>query len=257
MPAYDCKALPPEVLERELFGGPGAPTGRGLIAPEGATVLVGDVLDLPRDLQARLACCVDGRPRLIATTSGDPDAAFRSEKIRPDLYYALTTLVIRLRPLRERLDELPIFAQHLLERANLRGDRQRDGFSPEALDALGSHDWPGNLRELARVIDDAHSRGDDDMIQVEDIPASIRGHRGGAYNLPTQPVGPAPLKEMLTLVERRLIERALERAGNNKSKAAKALGINRPLLYRRIKELGIADEPESPDDPASPPDHRS
>ena len=254
MCAYDCKALPPEVLERELFGGSNGPPARGLIAPDGATLLIGDVLELPRDLQARLASSLDGTVRLLATTTGNLDAALKAERLRPDLYYSLTTLVLRLRPLRERLEELPLLAQHLLERANLRGDRQRDGFSPEALDALGSYDWPGNLRELARVIDDAHSRGGEDVIQVEDIPASIRGQRGGAYNPPPVPLGPEPLKDMLTHVERRLIERALEQAGHNKSKAAKSLGINRPLLYRRIKELGIADEHESPDDTSATPE---
>ena len=250
--AYDCKALPPEVLERELFGPSNGSLGRPLVAPDGATVLIGDVLELPRDLQGRLVSSLDGRVRLIATTVGDPDAAWKLERLRPDLYYALTTLTLRLRPLRDRLDELPLFAQHLLERANLRGGRQRDGFSPEALDALAAYDWPGNLRELARVIDDAHGRGDDDSIQLDDIPAAIRGQRGGAYNPPTLPTGPLPLKEMLTQIERRLIERALERAGDNKSRAAKMLGINRPFLYRRIKELGIADETDPPDEPAAP-----
>ena len=246
--AYDCLALPPEVLGRELFGPPNGPIGRPSASDERATVLIGDLLDLPRDLQARVVSGLDGRVRLIATTAGDPDAALKAERLRPDLYYALTPLVIRLRPLRERLDELPLLAQHFLERMNLRGGRQRDGFSPAALDALASYDWPANLRELARVVEDAHARGDEDLIQLDDIPAAIRGQRGGAYNPPVQPSGPLPLKEMLTQVERRLIERALERSGNNKSKAAKILGINRPFLYRRIKELGIADDPDASDE---------
>ena len=241
--AFDCQALPPEVLERELFGPPDGPRDRPLAGTDGATLLIGDVLDLPRDLQARLVSGLDGRVRLIATTLGDPDAALKAERLRPDLFYALTTLLIHLRPLRERLDELPLFAQHLLERINLRGDRRRQGFTPDALDALAAYDWPANLRELARVVEDAHARGVEDLIQLEDIPAAIRGQRGGAYSPPAQPGRPLPLKEMLTLVERRLVERALERAGNNKSKAAKMLGINRPFLYRRIKELGIADDP--------------
>ena len=250
--AYDCKAIPPELLGRQLFGPSDQAAGRPFSAADGATLLVVDVLELPRDLQARLVSGLDGRVRLIATTAGDPDAALKAERLLPDLYYALTTLVLRLRPLRERPDELPLLAQHLVERANLRGDRRRDGLGRAALDALVAYDWPGNFLELARVIDDAHARGDDDLIQVDDIPASIRGHRGGAYQPPREPVGPVPLKEMLTRVERRLIEKALERAGDNKSKAAKMLGINRPFLYRRIKELGIADDPGTPDEPRDP-----
>jgi PAS domain S-box-containing protein len=246
--AYDCKALPPETLERQLFGTAIDPAGRALVASDGSTLLIGDVLELTRDLQARLVSSLDGRVRLIATTSGDLDDALKSERLHRDLYYALTTLVLRLKPLRDRLDDLPILAQHLLERANLKGERCRDGFSRASLDALLAYDWPGNLHELARVVDEAHARGSDPFIQVDDIPAAIRGHRGGAYQPPHQPTGPIPLKEMLTRVERRLIEKALERAGDNKSKAAKLLGINRPFLYRRIKELGIADDPEMPEE---------
>jgi DNA-binding NtrC family response regulator len=256
MLAYDCKALPPELLDRELFGSESGGPGPSLAAPDGSTLLIGDILDLPRDLQVRLASKLDGRVRLIATTTGDPETALRSERLRPDLYYAITTLVLRLRPLRERLDELPILAQHLLERANRRGDRQRDGFSPSALAALAAFDWPGNLRELARVVEEAHDRGDSAIIQLDDIPAGIRGHRGGAYN-PPAPAEPATLKEMLTQVERRLIEGALERAGKNKSRAAKLLGINRPLLYRRIKELGIPDEPDSAEEIPTPTESRT
>jgi DNA-binding NtrC family response regulator len=230
----------PEVLERELFGVWTSPNHR---VPEGATLLISNILELPRDLQRRLVAALGNHFRLIATTIEDPEAALKDGRLLPDLYYALTTLVIRLRPLRERLHELPLLAQHLLERANLRTDRPRDGFTPQGLEALTAYDWPGNLRELARIIvDQAHVQGDQPLIQLEDIPATIRGARGGAYLPPTPPAETLPLKEMLTEIERRLIEKALERAGDNKSKAAKILGVNRPFLYRRLKELGIADE---------------
>ena len=246
--AYDVAALPPEVLDRQLFGPQWLPEPRPLRAPEGSTLLVGDALDLPRDIQARLAAGLDGRVRLIATTAGEPDAALKAERLRPDFYFAITTLVLRLRPLRERLDELPFLAQHLLERSNRKGGHRRDGFSRAALEALLAHDWPGNLHELARVVDEARGRGDDLMIQLDDIPAAIRGARGGAYLTPRSKEVPLPLKERLALIERSIIEKALAGSGDNKSRAAKLLGVNRPLLYRRIKELGIADGPGSPDD---------
>lgn len=252
----DTAALPPEALERTLFGlayaddsaEHGGASRLGL--PDGATLLLGDVLDLPRDLQSRLAGSLGRSPvRLIATASAEPDVALRDERLRPDLYYALTTLVIRLRPLRERLDELPILAQHFVERANARGVRQRSGLTDDALKTLLDYDWPGNLRELARVLDDAHGRGDADLIATEDLPAAVRGQIAAAYPVREVPGTPMPLDELLTLVERRLIENALARARHNKSKAAELLGISRPRLYRRIKELGLPEETGTADEP--------
>ncbi len=248
---FDCAALPPEVLERELFGENEAGEVNRLFLPEGATLMLGDIVDLPRDLQRRLVPVLSDRVRLLATTADDPDTALLAERLQEDLYYALTSLVIRLRPLRERLDELPVLAQHMLERANLRGGRQRQGFAPEALDVLQGYDWPGNLRELARVVDDAHERGAGDLIAVDDLPPGIRGHLGAAYNPPAIMPPLTPLDELLTQVERRLIEFALQRARQNKSKAADLLGISRPRLYRRIKELGMPDEPEPVEEPSN------
>ncbi len=245
---FDCQAIPPEILERELFDGldlarPTEGQGR-LVAPEGSTVVLGDILRLPRDLQARIASELIGsvRPaRLIVTTSGNLEDSFRSERIRPDLYYALTTLVIRLRPLRDRLDELPLLAQAMLERANLRGRIGRSGFSPSAIDVLLAYDWPGNLRELGQVIDEAHQNARGERIESDDLPNSIRGKRGGAYLAPSKPTPILPLKDQLTAFERELIEEALGQAQGNKTRAAKRLGVNRPFLYRRIKELGVED----------------
>ncbi len=245
----DCAALPPEVLERQLFGTGGA----AIPLPEGSTLLIGDILDLPRDIQGRLASAIGPRVRLLATTAGDPDAAYKAERLRPDLYYAMTTLVIRTRPLRDRLDELSLIAQSLLERTNARGARQRGGFSPDAVAALLAYDWPGNLRELARVVEAAHAQGEGDRIAVDDLPATIRGHLGAAYTPPPMPTQVTPLDELLTQVERRLIEQALQRARQNKSRAAELLGISRPRLYRRIKELNVPDVPDPAED-ASPQD---
>jgi PAS domain S-box-containing protein len=237
---FDCVALPPELFERELFGAGSAPG----LAP-GSTALLVDVLELPRDLQERLAAAaVTGPVRLIATAAADPDVARDQDRLRPDLYFALTTLVIHLRPLRERLDELPLLAQHLLERQNIRGARRRLGFSAPALAVLAEYDWPGNLRELARVVEFAHEHADTDLIGAQDLPAAISGHLGAAYTPPAVPPPITPLDHVLTHLERRLIEEALARARQNKSRAAELLGISRPRLYRRIKELNLPDVPE-------------
>jgi DNA-binding NtrC family response regulator len=260
---FDSEALPPEVLERELFAAlkdPGPqvidqsqaalPRRPRMTLGEGSTLLIREVFMLPRDLQARLAASLDSAIRLIGTTVLDPEIALREERIRPDLYYAVTTLVIRLRPLRERRDELPLLAQYLLERANQRGATQRSGFSPQALAALLEYDWPGNLTELARVIDHAHAigGGDQSLIAVDDLPTSIRGNLGAAY-LPPPPQPLKPLDQILTEVEQQSIERALRQARGNKSRAADLLGISRPRLYRRIKELNLPDETDPHDEP--------
>ena len=253
---FDCAALPPADLDSALFGPPpdDAPAAPRLDLPAGSSLLLDNVLDLPRDLQGRLASALGPDVRLLATASGDPERARLEERLRPDLYYALTGLVLTLPPLRERLDELPLLAQHLLERANLRGARQQHGFTPEALSALLAYDWPGNLRELARVIEDAHRGGAGDQIDRDDLPASIRGGLASSYTPPPMPPPITPLDDLLTRLERRLIEQALQRARHNKSRAADLLAISRPRLYRRIKELSIPDVPEAPDETAGPPD---
>ncbi len=262
--AFDCEALPAEILERELFGPPDVdatesdshrgPRRSRLSLSDGSSLLIDEILSLPRDLQARLVEALDPRVRLLATTTLEPEGALRADRLRPELYFAITTLVLRLYPLRERRDELPALAQHLLERANQRGGPQRAGFAPEAIAVLLAYDWPGNLPELARVIDHALARpaGEGQPIAPEDLPATIRGNLGGAFTPPAPPGPLQPLDELLTEVERRLIETALRQSRSNKSRAAEILGISRPRLYRRIKELNLPDDEPAEEAETSP-----
>ena len=262
---YDCQAIPAEILERELFGNldPNRSVGEWgrLVAPEGSTLVLGDILQMPLDLQRRLAIGLDqgsSSARLIATTSGNLDNARRRHQIVAELYHAITAVVIPLRPLRERIEEIPLLAQAFLERANLRGQVSRAVLSDQAIAVLQSYDWPGNLRELSKVIELAHANGSSERIERADLPASIRGELGGAHLRPTAPARPVPLKEQLNAFEKEKIEEALALTRHNKTKAALRLGVNRPFLYRRIKELGIIDlEPDAgrvnsqPEDDAS------
>lgn len=246
----DCAALPAEVLDRELFGDPVArPEGAPRLRFEpGATLVLGDVLELPRDLQARLHEALTlpdaAQLRILAISGGDPEAAVREQRLRSDLYYALSALVIRLLPLHDRLEELPVLAQHFLDRANRRTGLRRLGFRPEAIETLEQYDWPGNLSELARVVEFAHQRADSETIGPEHLPPDIQGHLGGAYLPPAQAQEQLPLDAMLERLERRLIERALRSARGNKSLAAKMLHISRTRLHRRVQELGLAGDPE-------------
>lgn len=261
----DVEALPADLLETRLFTlwEPSDPRqdrdwdaldGRvSAPASNPATVAVGDVLQLPRDLQSRLATLLRNKsgPRLLALTSVDPEAALRSEQLRPDLYYALTPMVLRLQPLRERREELMLLAQHFLERANRLGGSQKLGFSATAQTVLQAYDWPGNLGELDRVVKFAHDQGEQSLITAEDLPASIQGNLGAAYLPGATPPPIKPLDEMLTEIERRLIENALVKSRRNKTRAADLLGISRPRLYRRMKELNLDDEAD-PDEEQGP-----
>jgi transcriptional regulator with PAS, ATPase and Fis domain len=245
----DCAALPPEVLERTLLvDGTGS-----------TTVVLANVFELPRDLQAKLAAILNGPSRYIATTPIPPEVARRDGRLRDDLHFGLTTLVITLQPLRDRLEDVPLLAQHFLERTNARASRRRVGFVSEAIDVLAAYDWPGNLRELLRVVEAAHAAAVDDWIEPGDLPASIRGNLASSYNPPPMPPTATPLDERLNGLERRLIEQALSRAKHNKSRAAELLEISRPRLYRRIKELNIPDVPDPSDDGHAngdpPPEH--
>ena len=262
---YDCQAIPAEILERELFGNfsPNLSIGEWgrLVAPEGSTLVIGDILQMPLDLQRRLAIGLDQGPssaRLVATTSGSLDNALSREQIVAELYHAITALVIPLRSLRERIDELPFLAQAFLERVNLRGQVSRASFSDQAIAVLQSYDWPGNLRELAKVIEIAHAQASGERIESEDLPASIRGELGGAHLSPLVAARPASLKHQLNGFEKEKIEEALALTRHNKTKAAQRLGVNRPFLYRRIKELGIIDlEPEAGQTRSKPMDDAS
>ena len=245
---YDCQAIPPEILERELFGltqpaNSLSEWGR-LVAPAGSTLVIGDILLMPRDLQQRLAVGLAQETpsaRFIATTKGNLENAWQKNQIVAEFYHSLTALIINLRPLRDRIEEIPLLAQAFLERANLRGQVSRGTLSDDAIEMLQSYDWPGNLRELAKVIESSHSHSSTDCIQAGDLPSSIRGEVGGAHLPPSTPSLQVSLKEQLNAFEKERIEEALKAARHNKSKAAIRLGVNRPFLYRRIKELGIID----------------
>ena len=146
---FDCEALPVEILERELFGvdkyalpeSGAAHWAGGTASPrlslgDGSTLLICEILMLPRDLQARLAAVLDTPVRLLATTALDPETALEREQLRPELYFALTTLVVRLQPLRKRRDELPALAQHLLERESACRETEDGILTPGTLGPL-------------------------------------------------------------------------------------------------------------------------
>ena len=202
------------------------PPGPRLSLADGASLVIGDILALPRDLQARLADALDGRVRVIATTSGDPEAAVKSERLRPELYYTMTVLVLRLHaPARAQggpaaPGTAPAGAgqpaDRLAVRRLLAAGRRRDSGLRLARQRrrAGPRDRRGSRPGLGLV---PRERTGSPWIEVGDLPASIRGHLGAAYLPPVAAQPVKPLDELLTEIERRLIETALSKSRQNKS----------------------------------------
>jgi DNA-binding NtrC family response regulator len=239
--SLDCRRLPAAALAAVLSGG----------TPGLGAVYLREPAALPRELQLRL-CDWAGRPdgpRLLAGTRADPAAEVRDGRLLEDLACLLGTLVIEVPPLRERIDDLPLLAEQMLARACEGRDRKVPAVGSDAWDVLRGHAWPGNLRELYRVLAAAAGRvaagrATGDWVTAADVPARLRQAHALAA-VPGRPAGKSPpLDYLLEQAERRLIELALRRAGGNKTKAAQELGIWRPRLLRRMEALGVRDTEE-------------
>jgi DNA-binding NtrC family response regulator len=261
--AINCAALPREIMESELFGHVrGAFTGalgdkRGLFrAAHGGTLFLDEIAEMPVETQAKLLRALEEgsvRPvghdrevvvdvRIVAATNRDPEAAVRDGVLRADLYYRLGVITVALPPLRERPEDVAPLARRLLEELNQRLGRRVGGFSPETMAALERHDWPGNVRELRNVIEGALAMETGERIGQDALPARLRRQALVASGLELTDDGDVPpLDATLKAVERRLISRALERAGGNKSRAAEMLGISRKRVYRKLEEYGLDD----------------
>jgi DNA-binding NtrC family response regulator len=150
----------------------------------------------------------------------------------------LSALAIELPPLAARREDLPLVAQQLVEEANAAGGPQRSGLTPEALDLLAAHSWPGNLDELAEAIQSAHAAARGPWIAPADLPEKLRMAEQAAAHAPRPPAA-IVLDDALADAERELLRKALADARGNKSRAAKLLGITRPRLLRRMEQLGL------------------
>lgn len=205
------------------------------------TILLLEADQLPADAQRELAgfLALPECPISVIGTSDRPLLELAAEgKFLPALASALSALVIELPALAARREDLPLVAQQLVEEINARGGPQRSGFSPEALDLLAAHSWPGNLDELAEMVRAAHAAAKRPLIGPADLPEVLHLAQQAAAVLPKPPVA-IVLDEVLADAERELLRRALEQAKGNRSKAATLLGITRPRLLRRLEQLGL------------------
>jgi DNA-binding NtrC family response regulator len=250
----NCSAIPADLLESEFFGHVrGAFSGAvadalGLFrgANEG-TIFLDEIAELPPALQVKLLRVLQEmqvRPvgstkafsvdvRVIAATNRNLEQAMNNGTFRQDLFYRLNVVRVHLPPLRERREDIPAIVNHFLRRFNKRFRRDIRGIAPEALSALSGYDFPGNVRELENLIERAFAMGAREQITLADLPSLTRGSD-------ITPVLTAP-ESVPTLadVERELIVRALSLFKDDKEAAARALGISRRTIYRRLKEYGM------------------
>lgn len=250
----NCAALPEHLLESELFGHvKGAFTdasndrrGRFELA-DGGTIFLDEIGDFPFELQAKLLRVIEQKVfekvgssepikvdvRIIAATNKDIDKAMEEGTFRQDLYYRLNVLPLYIPPLRERTEDIPELADYFLKRYNHEIKKQIEGFTTEAMDALFSYHWPGNIRELENVIERAAVITHEKYIRPADL--ILNATKQDTIN---QYEG-KNLKDAVTVFKRHFIRATLERHNWKQKDAAKALHIQRTYLSRLIKELEI------------------
>jgi DNA-binding NtrC family response regulator len=182
--------------------------------------------------------CGDRPVRVMGTSTRPLASLAASEEFSRAVACALSTITIELVPLCDRPEDLPILAQAFIEEANLGSSKQIGGMTPGALDQLAAYSWPGNVDELGTLVRQAHERATGGEITSAHLPKQIQwAAEAGAH--PRRADESIVLEEYLARVERELIVRAMRRAKNNKSRAAKLLGLTRPRLYRRLVQLGL------------------
>jgi two-component system, NtrC family, response regulator AtoC len=253
--AVDCGAIAEGVLESELFGhARGAFTGaqamrRGLFeeANQG-TLFLDEIGDVGPNLQARLLRALQegtirrvgtNEPiavdvRVVAATNKDLAQAVKEQRFREDLYYRLNVVTIRIPPLRDRREDIPLLAEHF---AAKHGRAEGAAISPAARDLLVAYDWPGNVRELENVVARALALNPSGVILPEDLPEQVRGspRAGSAHGAPALGVATHDHPTLAEL-ERRYAAQILSETGGNKTRAAEILGIDRKTLYRLLGE---------------------
>jgi DNA-binding NtrC family response regulator/pSer/pThr/pTyr-binding forkhead associated (FHA) protein len=260
--AVNCGAIAEALAESELFGHEkGAFTGAcatrlgAFESAEGGTLFLDEIGDLPLALQVKLLRVLQERAvvrvgstisrsidvRIIAATHRDLTAEVKAGRFREDLFFRLNILELRLPSLRQRRTDIPLLAQALLERTASRLGLRAPGFAEEALATLSAWDYPGNVRELANVVERLlvlRDPNDPSCIDRDDVRAVFGGEMRPATSH-SEPSGDETLQESVMQVERARIESALRRARGVKLHAARLLGISRPTLDKKIAELGI------------------
>jgi two-component system response regulator HydG len=253
--AIDCGALPKDLAGSELFGHvKGAFTGAlqnregKFVLAEGGTLFLDEVGNLSYDVQVKLLRVLQERVvtkvggskeqevdvRIIAATNENLKENIENGSFREDLYYRLNEFAIELPPLRSRREDLEVFMKLFIERANEQLDRETKTFKPDAMEKLRNYSWPGNLRELRNVVKRSVLLSQENLISINTLPDEIIYYSEQSNSEPKD-----SLKEASSLAEKERILQVLSETGNNKSKAARILNIDRKTLYNKLKNYDL------------------
>jgi transcriptional regulator with PAS, ATPase and Fis domain len=259
----NCAALPDTLLESELFGhARGAFTGahkskRGLLEQaDGGTLFLDEIGDMSSEMQKKLLRVLQEGEfrslgserrihvdvRVIAASHQDLEELVRQGVFREDLFYRVNVLSVSLPPLRERREDIPLLAEALLARAAREAGRAAPVLPHEVLAALVAHEWPGNVRELENEMRRLLVMASDE-VTLEHLSSSVVERRGPVLLRAVDGAlleSGGNIRDAVAELEQRSIEAALESAGGNKSRAAKALGISRFALQRKLDKYGIS-----------------
>ena len=252
----NCAAIPKDLIESELFGyRKGAFTGatldkEGLFEmAEGGSLLLDEIGEMPSYLQTKLLRVLQEREyrpigsdrivhvdfRLICATNIDVEAGLRDGRLREDLYFRINTITMRVPPLRERTEDIPLLCDHFLERFRQRYQRNVKTLAPSVYHLLIRNRWPGNVRELENAIERGVLVAKGTEITVGDLPESIRQEAPNAADFVIPP------HRTLAEIEKMAILQTLQRTNWNKQEAAQILGLYRPTLYSKMKKHDIRD----------------
>jgi DNA-binding NtrC family response regulator len=269
----DCGSLVGTLMESELFGhtkgsfSGAAENKKGLVElADGGTAFFDEIGDLPLEMQVKLLRLLQESEfravgslqwrkvdlRIIAATHRDLKADVASGRFRQDLYFRLNVFAMRLPPLRDRKEDIPLLVDYFLDAAQAAGLPE---FQPgrEVMETLMGYDWPGNVRELKHCIDRMSALHSEGALQMSDLPSPLQYHHAasglgrlveaidgeGVGQLPEVRVSPISPVISIPQSERNTIEKALEATGGERGKAARILGIGRTTLYRKMKQYSI------------------
>jgi len=267
----NCGAIPAELLESELFGHlKGSFTGayhdtRGLFeAAHRGSIFLDEIGETPHSIQVKLLRAIQDKTfkpvggiedvivdvRVLAASNRDLEAAVKTGAFREDLFYRLNVIQIKVPPLRNRSEDVPVLIRHFIGLYAKEVGKNIKDIAPEAERLLLAYDWPGNVRELENAIERAVSLAQTDTIMATNLPEKIRNAQAICQGLPAIPFPESGInmETILQELERGLIEEAMQRSGGIKKKAAELLGVSFRSFRYRLEKLGIASDKDGFDE---------